>query len=125
MATKSNFRTIALAGLLYSAIVNGQISPINNFIGVDVSTQPQNTSFNYDSCFARGTILGMSVTGVFQTWTAMDTAPLTYNFYILDIANIYYPAFNMPIDLTIAPIATNNFIIVIITAGAMIRRHSK
>ena len=89
------------------SIARGQINPGANFIGVDISTQPQNASFNYDSCFALGKNLGMSRVGLFQTWTALETSPLIYNFSILDIANMYYPAYNMPIDLTIAPIATN------------------
>jgi len=98
---------IFIIGLFSFSIARGQINPATNFIGVDVSTQPQNASFNYDSCFALGRNLGMSRVGLFQTWTAIETSPLVYNFSILDIANIYYPAYNMPVDLTIAPIATN------------------
>jgi len=89
-------------------IIKGQITPLNNFIGVDVSTQPQNTSFNYDSCFILGKNLGMSRVGIFQNWTAIETSPTVYNMTIMDIANLYYPAYNMSIDLTITPIHTNN-----------------
>ncbi len=84
-----------------------QINPNTNKISVDVSTQPQNTSFNYDSCFAIGKKLGMTQTGLFQVWASIETSPLTYNFTIFDIANSYYPAQNIAIDLTLAPIATN------------------
>lgn len=108
MTTKSIFETIAFVVLLYSTTAKGQITPTNNFIAVDISTIPQNASFNYDSCFALGRNLGMGSVGIFQNWTAIETAPLTYNLTIMDIANIYYPAHNMSVDLTIVPIHTNN-----------------
>lgn len=92
---------------LCSVFSSAQINPTTNKISVDVSTQPQSTSFNYDSCFAIGKKLGMTQTGLFQVWTSLETSPLTYNFTIFDIANSYYPAQNMAIDLTLAPIATN------------------
>ncbi|PJC61813.1 MAG: hypothetical protein CO022_07825 [Flavobacteriales bacterium CG_4_9_14_0_2_um_filter_32_27] len=108
MTTKSIFRTITIVGILCSTTIKAQINPTNNIIGVDVSTFPQNTSFNYDSCFALGVNLGMNSTGIYQNWTAIETSPNTFNLTIFDIANYYYPAYNMPIDLTIAPIHTNN-----------------
>lgn len=108
MTTKSIFSIVALIGLLSSSILTAQINPTNNIIGVDVSTFPQNSSFNYDSCFTLGANLGMNSTGIYQNWTAIETAPNTFNLTIFDIANYYYPAYNMPIDLTIAPIHTNN-----------------
>ncbi len=98
--------TIAIC-CLCSVFSLAQINPTTNKISVDVSTQPQSTSFNYDSCFAIGKKLGMTQTGLFQVWTSVETSPLTYNFTIFDIANSYYPAQNMAIDLTLAPIATN------------------
>ena len=97
----------ALCGLSFSTSAFAQISPATNFIAVDIN-MPQNTSFNYDSCFAIGTNLGMSRVGLFQNWTNIETAPTIYNLAIFDIANAYYPAHSMPIDLTIAPISTNN-----------------
>jgi hypothetical protein len=108
MKPKTIFRTVALMVLSGSSILTAQINPANNFIGLDVSTFPQNTSFNYDSCFTLGANLGMRNVGIFQNWTAIETAPLTYNLTIMDIANYYYPAHNMPVDLTITPIHTNN-----------------
>lgn len=108
MQTKFILKIITLVGLLCSTTVKGQINPTNNFIGVDVSTFPQNASFDYDSCFALGANLGMGSVGIFQNWTAIETAPLTYNLTIMDIANYYYPFYNMPVDLTITPIHTNN-----------------
>jgi len=89
-------------------IANAQITPPNNIIGVDVSTYPQNPSFNYDACFALGADLGMGGLGLFQNWTAIETAPNVFNMTIFDIANYYYPLHSMPIDLTITPIHTNN-----------------
>ncbi len=97
---------ILTCNLLISKLI-AQINPANNQIGVDVSTMPEDITFNYDSCFVLGKNLGMSRVGLFQTWTALETAPLTYNMLIPDIANIYYPLHDMSIDLTIAPINTN------------------
>jgi hypothetical protein len=108
MMLKRSFRTAALIIFFYSNVAQAQITPANNKIGLDVSTQPQNTSFNYDSCFALGANLGMSQMGIFQNWTAVETAPNTFNMILFDIANYYYPLHSMPIDLTISPISTNN-----------------
>lgn len=108
MHTKSVFTLIALLGLLLTNKVQSQITPANNYISVDVSTFPQNASFNYDSCFALGANIGIGSVGLFQNWTAIETAPNTYNLSLFDIANVYYPFYNMPIDLTITPIHTNN-----------------
>jgi len=88
--------------------IGAQINPANNKISMDISTFPQNSSvFNYDSCFKVGKTLGMSSVGLFQNWKAVETSPLNYNMTIFDIANLYYPANNMPIDLTLTPINTN------------------
>jgi len=51
--------------------------------------------------------LGMSSVGIHQAWTAIETAPNTFNFNILDIANSYYPSRNITIDLNIDPLETN------------------
>ncbi len=88
--------------------VSGQINPINNKIAMDVSTMPENTSFGYDSCFQLGRESGMSQVGMYQNWTAVEIAPHTFNMTIFDIANWYYPAKNIALDLTITPIHTNN-----------------
>lgn len=94
--------------IIVVAKFNGQVTPATNYISMDISTSPQNAAFNYDSCFAIGDDIGMSSVGLFQNWTNIETAPLTYNFVNFDIANYYYPLHAMPIDLTIAPISTNN-----------------
>lgn len=88
--------------------INAQINPTNNIISVDISTFPQNPDYTYDSCFQKGLDAGIGSVGLFQNWTAIEIAPLTYNLSLFDIANIYYPAYNMPLDLTITPIHTNN-----------------
>lgn len=108
MNKKAICKIVIIAMILFSNSTKGQINPLNNFIGLDVSTQPQNASFNYDSCFILGKNLGMTRVGVFQNWTAIETSPTVYNMTIMDIANIYYPAYNMSVDLTITPIHTNN-----------------
>lgn len=93
--------------LLLSFSAFAQINPTINKIGMDISTMPQNSSFNYDSCFKVGKDLGMTQTGMFQTWKAIETSSLVYNMAYFNIANIYYPANNMPLDLTLVPINTN------------------
>jgi len=100
--------TLLIFSIAIFKITNAQITPLNNIIGVDVSTYPQNPSFDYDSCFALGADLGMGSLGLFQNWTAIETAPNIFNMTIFDIANYYYPLHSMPIDITIAAIHTNN-----------------
>lgn len=86
---------------------NAQVSPATNYISLDVSTSPQNAGFDYDSCFTIGDDIGMSSVGMFQNWTNIETSPGVFDLFLFDIANLYYPANGMPVDLTIAPIATN------------------
>lgn len=101
-------RVLVILGFLFSATLKSQINPASNYIGLDISTQPESADFNYDSCFALGVNMGMSRVGVFQNWTAIETAPDTFDMSVMDIANIYYPAHHMSVDLTLAPIHTNN-----------------
>lgn len=107
MKTKVLFVTWALTTLWAASPSKAQINPTHNFIGLDISTSPQNVLFTYESNFALGALLGMSRVGIYQNWTAIETAPLTYNLAIMDIANDYYPAHNVAVDLTITPIHTN------------------
>lgn len=95
---------IMLNIVLHSA---GQITPEENIICVDVNS-PQNASYTYDSAFIACRNLGMTQTGLFLTWSSIETAPGVFDFSYLDIANVYYPAYNTSVDLTIAPIATNH-----------------
>lgn len=100
-------KPILYALLLLGFNLSAQINPTSNKISLDVSTFPQNSSYNYDSCFAVGKSLGMGQVGLYQNWTAIETSPSTFNFTLLNIANYYYPLHNMAIDLTITPIHTN------------------
>ncbi len=108
MRLKFHYFLLLVAMCFFSENYYSQITPSVNVISIDVSTSPQNSSFNYDSCFALGKKIGMGSVGIYQNWTAIETSPLNYNMFIMDIANVYYPAHNMAIDLTIAPIHTNN-----------------
>ncbi|MBN8695876.1 MAG: T9SS type A sorting domain-containing protein [Bacteroidetes bacterium] len=100
--------SLLLAGIIALPGI-AQVNTTNNRLGFDISTFPQNnTSYTYDSCMHAGGTLGITQVGIFQNWTAIETAPNTYNFTILDIADFYYPLSNMPVDLTITPIHTNN-----------------
>lgn len=108
MGIKALFQITAVAGVLHGSGLFAQINPADNKIAVDVSTyHVQNVAFNYDSSFAIGQNLGMSEVGLFLNWTMLETAPNTFDFTILDIANIYYPAHSMPLDININPINTN------------------
>ena len=106
--TKAFYKTIASLLILFSSIAQAQITPANNKISVDVSTyHVQNPAYNYDSSFLIGKNIGMSEVKIFINWTALETAPHTFDFTILDIANLYYPAYSMPIDINLNPINTN------------------
>jgi hypothetical protein len=94
--------------MVYTTTLKAQVTPGTNSIGLDVSTFAENPSFNYDSCFAIGQNLGMGSVGLFRNWTGIETSPNTFDLTIFDIANYYYPLYNMPVDLTITPIHTNN-----------------
>ncbi len=100
------FINILLVLLLFSTL-KAQISPINNVIGIDI-TLPQNPSYTYDSAFIYSYQLGMRQIGLHFLWkSSIETSPRVYNLSFLDIANIYYPAINVPVDLNIDPIETN------------------
>lgn len=93
--------------VFYSIGLNAQVSPATNYISLDISTAPQNAGFTYDSCFTIGDDIGIGSVGMFQNWTNIETAPGVFDLFLFDIANFYYPSNGMPVDLTIAPIATN------------------
>lgn len=99
------FKIIIRVTILYPILSEAQINPAHNFIGVDI-TKSEKT--DYDASFTLAKALGMSRVGLYQNWTAIETAPQTYNMAIMDIANYYYPAYQMAVDLTITPIHTNN-----------------
>lgn len=100
-------KVIVFVTLLFlSGIMRGQITPTNNFISIDVNT-PQSASYTYDSAYSKCYSIGMREIGLSFPWTNLETSPGVFNFTYLDIANIYYPASGMPVDLTIAPVNTN------------------
>ncbi len=107
MKIKLFFSIFFFISLLFSIQTKAQITPSNNIIGVDI-TLPQNSSYTYDSAFTSCYNLGMRQIGLHFLWkSSLETSPKTYNFSYLDIANIYYPALNVPVDLNIDPIETN------------------
>ncbi len=116
MTTIFNSRITAIA-LLATMIIGckkdavtpeaSSIKPSTNFIGVDISVFPEDASVDYNACVALGKSVGMSEVGLHLTWTALEIAPNTFNLNILDIANQYYPANNLSVDLNIDPIETN------------------
>lgn len=107
MTTKSILKIIALVGLFFSTTVKAQIAPANNIISVDI-TLPQNTSYTYDSAFINCYNLGMRQIGLHFLWkSSLEATPGVYSLSNLDIANLYYPYFNVPVDLNIDPIETN------------------
>lgn len=85
-----------------------QVSPEVNSLSIDISTFPQDSSFNYDSCFNAGKEIGISSVGLFQNWTAVEIAPGTFDLRVFDAANYYYPLHNISVDLKLVPIHTNN-----------------
>ena len=86
--------------------ITAQITPANNIIAIDIN-QPQNAAYTYDSAYSTCYNLGMRQVGLSFPWPNIETSPNVYNLTLLDIANLYYPASNMPVDLTLAPINTN------------------
>lgn len=106
MTPKSFFRIIII-GLFFTTIAKAQITPTNNIISVDI-TLPQNTNYTYDSAFTNCYNIGMRQIGLHFLWkSSLEAAPGIYTFSNLDIANLYYPYFNIPVDLNIDPIETN------------------
>ncbi|MBN2727974.1 MAG: T9SS type A sorting domain-containing protein [Bacteroidales bacterium] len=105
---KLNYCIFIVIFLLCIVKSQAQINPSNNKLAVDVSTyHVQNLVYNYDSSFAIGENLGMNQVGLFINWSMLETAPNTFDFSILDIANVYYPSRGIAVDLNINPINTN------------------
>lgn len=76
----------------------------NRIIAIDVAEAEDG---NYDAAVDLAKSVGMEQIGLFLTWTRLETAPETYDGTLLDIASAYYPAENLRVDLTLAPINTN------------------
>lgn len=99
---------VVLIGLILFQAAGAQVNPTTNRISMDISTAAQNPAFNYDSCFKIADDIGVSSIGMFQNWTSIETSPGVFNMLLFDIANFYYPAHGMSVDLTISPISTNH-----------------
>ena len=87
-------------------VLQAQITPANNVISVDVNT-PQSSTYTYDSAFTKCLSIGMKEVGLSLPWTSIETSPGVFDMTNFNIANVYYPAYSIPVDLTIAPINTN------------------
>ncbi|NOU48340.1 MAG: T9SS type A sorting domain-containing protein [Bacteroidales bacterium] len=98
---------LVFAGLFYFSTIRAQINPTNNIIGVDI-TLPQNSTYTYDSALISCYNFGTRQIGLHFLWkSGLETTPGVFTFTNLDIANAYYPYFNVQVDLNIDPIETN------------------
>ncbi|MBZ0277849.1 MAG: hypothetical protein K8I60_17005 [Anaerolineae bacterium] len=62
---------------------------------------------DYNTVFALGCAIGSQTVVLSQDWTDLEPAPGEYALDILTIANLFYPAYDMPVDLMIRPVHTN------------------
>ncbi len=62
---------------------------------------------NFETAFQLAKDVGIERIGLFQNWDTLETSPNTYSGQWLQIADAYYPAHNVALDLTIAVIHTN------------------
>ncbi len=98
---------ISITALFLSPSANAQITPANNKLGLAVYTPPQNPSFDFDSCFHLGQISGMNEYQFSLDWSTLEPTAGTFDFTYIDVANYYFPLYNMPVNLVLAPISTN------------------
>jgi hypothetical protein len=99
--------SMLLVLLLISFPVRAQITPSNNIISVDI-TVPQNASYNYDSSFQSCYNLGMREVGLHFLWeSSLESSPGVFNLANFDIANEYYPNYNIAVNLSVDPIETD------------------
>jgi hypothetical protein len=73
-------------------------------LSVDVNP-PQDG--DYTAAFEKALDAGLSEIGLFFPWTSIEVAPGVYANDNLPIANVYYPAYGVPVRLMISPIQTN------------------
>jgi len=74
-------------------------------IAVDVSMASDN---DYNKAFELAKEVGLERVGLFQNWDTIEPSPEKYSGQWLSIADNYYPAQNVSLDLTIAVIHTNH-----------------
>ena len=73
-------------------------------LGIDINTAENE---DYDTAFILACQAGMGTLGISLDWVDFEPEPMVYDSTILEIMNIYYPIFDMPVDLTIRPIHTH------------------
>ena len=61
---------------------------------------------NYDSAMRYALAACMESIHLAQNWSALESDSGNFDFTLLDVANIYYPAFNVEVELQIATINT-------------------
>jgi hypothetical protein len=72
-------------------------------IGMDVSPAADD---DYDAAIAIAKGLGVDVVSVFLQWDVLEPAPGVYDDTLLSIIDVYYPAADVAVALTLAPINT-------------------
>lgn len=61
----------------------------------------------YDTAFLMALEMGMQEIGLSLDWADLEPAPQSYDTSLLEIANVYYPAYGVPLTLTLRPIHTH------------------
>jgi hypothetical protein len=74
-------------------------------LSIDVSMPSDN---DYNKAFELAEEIGMERIGLFQNWDTIEPSPRNYSGTWLSIADKYYPAKKVSLDLTIAVIHTNH-----------------
>ena len=74
-------------------------------LAIDVSMASDN---DYNKAFQLAKEVGIERIGLFQNWNTLEPSPRSYTGKWLSIADDYYPAKNVSLDLTIAVIHTNH-----------------
>lgn len=97
---------ILVFSILYPSLVYSQAAELNYpLLCIDVN---ETEDVDYDTAFQIALDAGMEATSLSFQWDMIETSPYTYEdpYGFLEIANIYYPAYDIPINLMIGPIDT-------------------
>jgi len=92
---------VLIAGSVIGAAA--QDTDIDRWIGIDVN---EAEGEDYDAAFALATEIGAGEVGISLDWNQIETAPGEYDATLFDIMNVYYPAYDMPVSLTLRPVHT-------------------
>lgn len=76
----------------------------NRILGIDVNSAENE---DYDTTFNVAYAMGIGEVGLSLDWVDLEPSPNTYAMTYPEIANVYYPAYGVPVSLTIRPIHTN------------------